>query len=140
MSDLDTKNAIQTNLRSIITTTIGYNLENISSDPDVETTPNVFIDIEGEDYGDNHEESKKSNELLIRLLTIYRGLSNVLINSKFFEITYNFRSSITVDNLNVGDLAVSKLVTWVTHLEARKSVDNLLMTVNYNLNIRYKEI
>lgn len=139
-ANLATKNAILENLRAIISTTIGYQLESLSADPDVDTTPHAVIKKESEVFEETSGQRPKYSELNYNVIVTSNHLAKLDRDNKGDEIVDSIRTEVTINDLNVGDLSVSKLVSKVLHDPDVDVHNDTLITVNYRLTIRYREL
>lgn len=138
MSNADTVKAIEDNLTSILTTQ-GFKVEDLSADPDVDTIPLAVILHRGEEFGAAHGERPLYNEinyeLEIRLNQKYPSTSR----DKIAEWAHKVRENITVNGLNIGTLATTKLVSWVNHNGYDVNYTPPITSISYKLRIRYRE-
>lgn len=138
MANADTVKAIEDNLTSILATQ-GFKVEDLSSDPDVDTTPLCAILHRGETFGAAHGEKPLYNEisyeLSIRFNTKYPSTSR----DSIADWAHKVRTNVTVNALNVGSLATTKLVSWVNHNGYDINYTPPITSISYKLRVRYRE-
>jgi len=139
MGDLATLTAINTNLRLVLSSTIGWNLEDMSDDPDLETTPLVVIDYGNIFFAEDSGEQPKYIELPVILSVIKSELTKVARDLAFFSQVVSIRNNVTVDALNTGDLSVSKLITRVLSGEPGSDQEKNILTTTYPITMRFRE-
>jgi hypothetical protein len=133
--------AIIANVESIISTTIGYNLEYaIRADEDVDTTPNAVLLYDGEEFEENFGEKPLYNEIKFEILTQFRESDPQDIRDKSVDIIHNYRGNITIDALNVGDISSSKVVSRVDHDTNARAEGIPVVQLSYQMLVRYREI
>lgn len=133
--------AIITNLETIVGTTLGFKLEyNIKDDPDVDTTPGAIILYLGEVFEESFGEKPLYNEIAFLILIKFTEDTPGLIRDKAVTYIHKLREGITIDLLNVGDLAATKIVSRVTHEGADLDNEQPVNQIDYSLSIRYREL
>lgn len=138
MANTDTLKAIIANIRTILSNVIGYKVEDLSIDPDVDTTPHASVNISGVSFGDNSGENSLWDEVDIEIKVNANKKTSVLSSDIQSDIIYNIRSNFTVEALNIDDLLISKLVSNVTHNDVNVEYEPPVSTITYSLNIRYR--
>ena len=115
MSLLTTLNAIETNLKTILETTLGYSLEDLSND-DIDDTPLAQLNSDDMDILDDENLSIEYADR-VYLITVKASVVDStpdLGRAKANELIAALRGAITEAALNSGDLAISKLVVSIT--------------------------
>ena len=141
MSNKDTLQSINTNIETILTSTIGWKLEDLSDKvstiKDTPLTTLRFIDLNFEDiYG-------QKPKYLIAAYEIYVfgiKFTPAEIRDKQAEFAFEIRDNITVDALNVGALATTKYVSRITHRQAENEYSPPQTRLVYPLAVRFREI
>ena len=140
MSLLTTLNTIETNLETILTTTLGYSLEDLSVD-DIEETPLAQL-ITGD--MDILDDEKLSIEYADRIygITVKAQVADStpdLGRAKANDLIAALRGAITESALNSGDLEVSRLVVSITGFrfpqfgqEGKIITQDCGFTINFN--------
>lgn len=139
MADLDTIKAIEDNLTAIITAQ-GFNFEDSSTDPKVETTPVATLLFRGETFEYAHGQKPIYNELEYEVVVNFNTSATATARDKAAEHGHKLRENITVNALNVGSLAASKLVSRVDHQGYDAEYNRPVLRVSYRLKIRYREL
>ena len=146
MTDAATVKSIITNLETIVSTTIGWRLEDLSSDPvdqDIQEVRSIVlaqIYYDGEEFEDNFNERKATNEISVTIKAEKTVLLPGDARDTAVDLVHAIRTNVTVANLNTGDLASSKLVHWVRHSSATVDRIKLKTIMTYQLKIRYAEL
>ena len=140
MSDLNTLKYLTTNLEEILSTTLNWNLEDGSSERTPETNFLCNLRFDGIDYEETYGQRPSYAEanFTIRVKTVKKTPS--LSREKQQEIITSIRTGVTIDKLNVGNLAISLLVSRVTHISPEvPEYENNVSEISYGLSIRYRE-
>lgn len=133
--------AIITNLETILSSDLGYNLEyEMRDDPDVDTTPSMVLHYEGEDFEENFGEQPKYNEIKFLIIAQFRESDPDEIRDRTVDIVHDIRGGVTIDNLNVGALADNQIVSRVNHESNAAIIETPIIVLGYNLLVRYREI
>lgn len=138
MSDLDTIKSIEDNLTAIITAQ-GFNFEDSSSDPKAETTPVATLLFKSEDFDYTHGQKPLYNELGYEIVANYSVSAPSTARDKAAEYGHKLRENITVNALNTGALASTKLVSRIDHQGYDVEYSKPIVRVIYKLKIRYRE-
>lgn len=139
MANSDSVKAITTNITSILTTQ-GLSVEDISGDPETDTITLAQIHYQGEDFEYAHGMKPLYNEINYLIRMVFNKMSPVLSRDAQAEWIHKVREAITVNALNVGSLATTKLVSLVEHEGADVEYRPPISTINYKLKVRYREI
>ena len=140
MSDFLTVKYLTTNLEVILSTTLNWKLEDGSSERTPETNflcQLLFTGIEYEEtYGQRPSYAEANFDIKVK--TVKKTPSNSRDGEQ--EIITSLRDAITIDLLNVNNLAVSKLVSRVTHRTPLVSEhENNMSEITYRVSLRYRE-
>ena len=139
MSNLDTIKAIEDNLSAIIAAQ-GFMLEDSSTDPERTTKPLCALRHTGEDFGDEYGQKPDYNDLKYTLRISFSDPAPGTTRDKTAEWCHKIRNNVTVNALNVDVLAVSKLVSLVTHEGYSITGEGPPETdIEYRLRVRYRE-
>ena len=138
MSNIDTVKAITTNLEGVLTG-LGWKLEDLSSDPDVDTTPVCQVLYEGESFEDLYGERPQYNTIAFLVRVVRNRTQPGTSRDAQQEAVHAIRGAVTVAALNAGSLATSKLVNRVAHTGAQVEYDPPLSILDYRLQVRYRE-
>ena len=139
-SNATTVKAIITNLKTILGTTLAYNLDyDISSDADVNTTPAVHILYGGETFEENNNEKQKYNNIAFTISLFFAASTPDNRREKAVEYIHAIRDKMTPDELNIGDLSASQLVNNVDCEEATNDNEIPVQTITLGVTVKYRE-
>lgn len=138
MGNADTVKAITTNLTAILTAQ-GFLVENSSTDKKLETSPLVAIRYGGENFESTHGERPSYSTARYSLRVSFSDKYPSTSRDKAVEWAHKIRGNVTVNALNAGDLAASKLVSRVDHDYDAPVYDAGATSFDYSLDIRYRE-
>lgn len=138
MANSDTVKAITTNLTAILTA-LGFKIEDLSVDPSMASTPVCIILYEGEDFEYGHAQKPLYSEIRYLLKVMLNDPRPVTSRDKYAQYVHAIREAVTVNALNTGDLAASKLVSLVNTTEVTVAYEPPASTIDYRLNVRYRE-
>jgi hypothetical protein len=113
MALLDTLNAIETNIETILTATLSYSLEDLSVN-DIEDKTLAQLNAGDMDILDDEENSIEYADRDYRIDTKSFATSPDEARDKANVIIAAVRAAFTIAALNSGDFAVSKLVVSIT--------------------------
>jgi len=130
MADKDTANAITTNIETIVTG-LGYNVRSA-------TEPRALVKEENFEHDRNFGESPLYAEQDYSVTITKQVKDKDLESSEYTTIKFAVAEAISIDGLNIGDLASSKLVADVTPPKANKNYDEQLLTVYITFTVRYR--
>ena len=133
-----TVKAIMSNLETIVES-IGYELEDMSVDPSLESNAVCTVVYEGETFGESFGEKPDYNEVSVSLIARRRAQTASAARDYQIDIVHEFRDNVTVAALNTGALATSKLVFWVNHVTASTEFEESMLGITYEIEIRYRE-
>lgn len=142
MGNFDTINSISDNIITVLKAK-KIDIE-VGIDPDKEVAGSKYpfgrVFNPDEDFQENHgEQSKYVNGVF--LIRIYlRNTNEKELDREFKRWVHNIREAITINALNIGDLASTKYVSGVEKLEINKTVVESIGTLDYELQVRYREI
>jgi len=142
MSNLDTIQAIEANLKAILTTTLDWDLEDLSDNPLVDDTTRTFCEL---DYGgvaafeDLFNERPSYIEESFTIRVVANRPTHAARNLEAQTAIHALRGALNVAALNVGALSASKLVSRVAHLGGQVNQDGPLVSVEYTIRVRYRE-
>ena len=138
MALLTTLNAIETNLETILATTLGYSLEDLSDD-DIDKTPLAQLrsgDMEIlDDEPVSIEEADRIYEVTVKQGLAVSGPNTARATAN--DIIAALRGAITEAALNTGDIAISKKVNSVTGYRFPEYSHNgkvLIQICQFNIN------
>lgn len=139
MANTDTVKAITANLSTILAG-LGFKVEDLSVDPSMVTTPVCVILYEGEDFEYGHGQKPLYNEVRYLLKVMLNDPKPGSSRDKYADHVHAIRDAVTVDALNVGGLAASKLVSLVNTTDVAITYDPPVSTIDYRMNVRYREV
>lgn len=138
MATVDTIKAISANIEAILTG-LGWQLEDLSSNPDTTTTNFTRLDYSDEEFEDLYGERPSRNIAGFSILVIVNRKSPGLSRIAQQEAVHALRGAINVTALNAGALAGTETVTFVRHDGAAIKYEPPFSKINYVINIRYRE-
>ncbi len=130
MADKDTANAITTHIETIVTG-LGYNVRSA-------TEPRALVKEENFEHDRNFGESPLYSEQDYSVIITQKVKDPANESSEYTTVKFAVAEAITIDGLNIGDLASSKLVADVTPPKANKNYDEQLLTVYITFTVRYR--
>ena len=139
MPNLNTVNAITANLKAILEA-LGLKVEDLTYDPDADSTPLCQLDYTGERFGRNHGQGPLYNNIGFDLTILFRKSDPDTSRTEQATWIHKIRDAVTVDALNVDDLAASKLVSLVAHLDVDVEYRSPMTQITYELHVRYREL
>lgn len=140
MSNEDTQKAIHDNIESVLVG-LGYQLHDLSSDPDVDTTPLVCVDVEGSDPADNIGEGPINTDIDFLIIALFSKKSKLDLRNKRHEVETAIRTALkTPATLNIDDLAVSKLVRRIDHNRTEFDSQVPVGRLEYPITVEYREV
>lgn len=138
MANADTIKAIEDNLSAILTAQ-GFNVEDSSTNKELDATPLCVILHRGEDFGAGHGERPLYNEIRYSLEVRFSDKHPSTSRDRIAEWAHKIRANVYVAALNTGALAVSKLVSWVDHEGYNVEYSPPVTQIEYRLRVRYRE-
>lgn len=122
--------SIITTLEILLGTTLGYALEDLSIDPDVDTVPAAQVIYLGEDFNQEFNERTLDNNI------------NFLIKVEFNQLDVALNRDFAVTRLhqlktNIKRSLFNNTVALVTHTGANVDYDHPITTINYNFIVKY---
>lgn len=138
MSDEATEKSIITNLEAIFNG-FGWVQEDLSSNTTAKTTPFYMLEYQTIDFEENFGQKPRYNELGIIIHILIEAKTATAARDKKSELTHSVRPNVTIDALNIGDLATSKLVSRVGHGPVDSPHSPPKLEVAYPLTVRYRE-
>ena len=139
MSLLTTLNAIETNLETILTTTLGYSLEDLSVD-DIDETPLAQLITGDMDIPDDEELSIEYADRIYEIIVKAQVADSTpdLGRAKANDLIAALRGALTEPALNSGDLATSKEVVSITGFSFPQfGQDGKIITQDCRFNINF---
>ena len=135
-----TVTSITNNIKKIIEDTLKYSFENQRIDRKTEFSPNVVLEQLKATPNRNHGEGPMYVEQEY-LITVKKKIENKQeYRETSASITFDFEENITVDTLNVEDLALSKLVT-VREMEIDvEEYNGKDLVVDISLLVRFRDL
>lgn len=135
-----TVKSITNNIKKIIEDTLKYNFENQRIDTRTEFKPNVVLEQLKATPNRNHGEGPMYVEQEYAI-TVKKKVDNKKeYRETSTEITFDFEENITVDALNIDDLASSKLVT-VREMELDvEEYNGKDLIINIALTVRFRDL
>lgn len=137
---VNTLNAIETNLETILVTTLGYSLEDLSVN-DIEDNPLAQLITGDMDIPDDEELSIEYANRIYEIIVKEQVAEStpVLGRAKANDIIAALRGALTEPALNSGDLEVSRLVVSITGFsfpqfiqEGKIIKQDCRFTINFN--------
>ncbi len=139
MANADTVKAITANLAAILTG-LGFKVEDLSFDPSMATTPVCVILYEGEEFEYGHGQRPLYSEVKYLLKILLNDPKPGTSRDKYATWVHAIRDAVTVNALNTGALAASKLVSLVNTTDVAITYEPPVSTIDYRLNVRYREV
>ena len=133
---------IRTNLKGVLVTTLGYQFQDISSDPTIETTPLVTMRLQNIEAENNFNENAKFFTMFFDLIITKNGNNEDTMEEAMIDIFFDLRTNITETTLGSGLSALSA-VTWVSVENGLFSDQDDTRTINqlfYNISVRFREV
>lgn len=139
MANSDTVKAAEDNLSAILTAQ-GFNVEDSSSNKELDSVPLCVISHRGEDFGASHGERPLYNEIRYSLEVRFSDKYPATSRDKVADWAHRIRNNVYVTALNVDSLADSKLVSWVDHEGYDVEYSPPITQIEYRLRVRYREV
>lgn len=138
MTDAATVKAVITNLETIISSTIGWKLEDLSTDHEARTYIVAQLDYDGEDPDDTFKERPSRPEINFTI----KAQKTVVLPGDARDIAVDMvhavETYVTVASLNVGSLSSSKLVSRVSHGSPTITREKIKVSMSYPIKVRYR--
>lgn len=138
MANSDTVKAITANLTAILDG-LGFKIEDLSADPSMTSTPVCVILYEGEDFEYAHGQKPLYSEISYLLKILIKNSRPGTSREKYAQHIHAIREAVTVNALNTGTLSTSKPVSLVNTTEVTITYEPPVSTIDYRLNVRYRE-
>lgn len=139
MANVDTVKAVTANIGSILTA-LGLKVEDASSNHDITTASVAQIHYDGERFEYAFGQKPLYNTIEYVIKVFFNDPAPGTSRDKQAGWVHSLRDNITVNALNVGSLAVSKLVLATLHNGAQVVYDAPTTTIEYKLDVRYREV
>jgi len=139
MANSDTVKTITANLAAILAG-LGFKVEDLSVDPSMTTAPVCVILYEGEEFEYGHGQKPLYNEIKYLLKVMLNDPKPGTSRDKYAQHVHAIRDAVTVNALNTGDLATSRLVSLVNTTDVTITYEPPVSTIDYRLNVRYREV
>ncbi|MBI5885308.1 MAG: hypothetical protein HZB85_01845 [Deltaproteobacteria bacterium] len=139
MANTDTVKAITANLSSILAG-LGFKIEDLSTDPSMSATPVCVVLYEGEEFEYGHGQRPLYNEVKYLLKILLNDPKPGTSRDKYAQHVHAIRDAVTVNALNTGDLATSRLVSLVNTTDVAITYEPPVSTIDYRMNVRYREV
>ncbi len=139
MVNSDTVKAITANLAAILEG-LGLKIEDLSVDPSMTTMPVCVILYEGEEFEYGHGQKPLYNEIKYLFKVMLNNPKPGTSRDKYAQYVHAIREALTVNALNTGGLADTKLVSLVNTTDVAISYEPPVSTIDYRLNVRYREV
>ncbi len=139
MANSDTVKVITANLAAILAG-LGFKVEDLSVDPSMTTTPVCVILYEGEDFEYGHGQKPLYNEVKYLLKILLNDSKPGTSRDRYAQYVHAIREAVTVNTLNTGGLAVLKLVSLVNTTDVAITYEPPVSTIDYRMNVRYREV
>ena len=139
MTNSDTVKTITANLAAILAG-LGFKVEDLSVDPSMTTAPVCVILYEGEEFEYGHGQKPLYNEVKYLLKILLNDPKPGTSRDKYADHVHAIREAVTVNALNTGGLATSKLVSLVNTTDVAITYEPPVSTIDYRLNVRYREV
>lgn len=138
MANSDTVKAITANLKGILEG-LGFKIEDLSIDPTMTSSPVCVILYESEDFEYGHGQKPLYNEIRYLLKVMLSDPKPGTSRDKYAQYVHAIREAVTINALNTGDIAASKLVSLVNTADVTVIYEPPVSTIDYRLNVRYRE-
>ncbi len=143
-SDFPTLKSIRDNALTILKNQgINFTIETFDNIENIEASilPHGQLRYDRVDYENTHGQRGSYGEILFFTRVVYKNSSKRVAQDNQMEWTDLIRKALTVDALNSGDLAVSKLVSLVTtvNIEVDNTDSGGRTALEYEMSIRYRE-
>lgn len=140
MSNPDTVKAISTNILTVLKETIGWQVEDDGVEPDADfANPVARIEYQGEAFESLHGERPDYADAPFLIQVMFAERVPDTIRDKAQEYIHAIRDNVTIDNVNVGALASTNLVSHTFSDSVNTSYDEPITTINYQMRIHYRE-
>ena len=143
MANADTIKAIITNMETILTAIPLRKLDMFGgpseSLPDYTSAPVYYILYDGETPEYNHGQKPGYIEPDLKIILKWQSMSISEARNKTIEWFHTLRNALTINALNVTDLAASKLISRVTVGRPELDVQPAELLLTYTTTIRYRE-
>ncbi|MFQ5736612.1 MAG: hypothetical protein ACE5GY_07085 [Thermodesulfobacteriota bacterium] len=143
MSNFDTANAIEDNLHTVLEA-LGINFTREAYDNEAAISaallPHGQIFYLGEDFAYNHGEKPLYAEIRFLIRVVLRERDAADIGREQRRWVHLIRDNITIDALNIGDLAGSKLVSRASTDGVDTENNAPRAAIRYRVSVRYREI
>lgn len=142
MANLDTVQSITDNLVEVLKGA-GINTvkKNFNQDPSAGGLPMIDVIYDTENLGYDHGQKPLYNDISFTLRMYVKDNSPPLITREKQRLIHIVRDNVTINALNINELASSLLVSKVVtgDIDTSLSEDDL-GTIDYELEIRYREL
>ena len=143
MGNIDTITAITDNLQNVLKA-LGINFSREVYE-DVDKVPasllphgQIFYVREEFEYAHGQKPEYATASFLIRVIIAGQDAQNLIrVQQKWVHL---IREGLTVNTLNVGGLVTSKLINLVTTESVDVANQPVKCTLNYRVNVRYREV
>ncbi|MDH4101734.1 MAG: hypothetical protein OEV28_14310 [Nitrospirota bacterium] len=139
MSNADTVKAIVANV-GLILTGLGLKVEDASANPDLTTSAAAQILYESEQFENAFGQKPYYNTAGLVIKISFSDKAPATSRGKQVDWVHGLRDAITVNTLNVNALVASKLVSAALHNGAQVTYDAPVTTIDYKLDVRYREV
>lgn len=140
MSNADTVKAISTNILKVLSETIGWQLEDDGVNPDADfKNPVARIEFQGEGFESIHGERPDYADANILIQVMFAERIPDTARDKAQEYIHAIRDNVTIDNMNVDELANTNLVSHTFTDSNNVTYDEPIVTINYQMRIHYRE-
>jgi len=107
--------------------------------PDYTSAPVYYILYDGETPEYNHSQKPGYVEADLKIVLKWQSMGISAARDKTIEWFHTIRDALTVNALNVGDLAASKLVSKITVSKPDLDVQPAELLLTYTTTVRYRE-
>lgn len=143
MGNSDTVKSIITNIETILTAVPLRKLDMFGGPsellPDYISAPVYYILYDGETPEYIYGQKPGYIEADLKVVLKWQSMSISEARNKTIEWFHTIRDAFTVNALNVGDLATSKLISKIVVGKPELDVQPAELLLSFNLNVRYRE-
>ncbi len=142
MSNTATIKAIITNMETILSASLrkldmfGGASESL---PDYTQAPVYYVLYDGETPEYNHGQKPGYIESDLKIVLKWQSMSISAARDKTIEWFHTLRDALTINALNVGDLAISKLISKITVGKPELDMQPAELLLTFNITVRYRE-
>jgi len=102
--------------------------------------PSGKVFYQGAEFEENFGEQAKYIEGKFLVRIYLKDPHEKVLNRECQRWVHNIREAVTIGALNIGDLSATKYVSRITTIDITKTIDDDLGVLDYELQVRYREI